>query len=167
MKRTLTLVLVAVMTMTALLSIPASAAVTDVSGSFTRPNCGCSYDLYSEYAGGIVTGTPDRGYAWAYVKHRCDRAYAYVSMKCWIAPLNNISYYTSRTFTDSGANNGSTMRSAYANVIQDYTDTAYALLGVENYYKISVTHVDEEFISQKWSSDGDIPLSYIPPVVTE
>lgn len=165
MKKVFVVSLVLVMVTTTLLAIPASAVYA--SGTFSQPNCGCSGDFYGDYCGGVTDGASDRGSAWAYVEHQCDRAYAYVSMKCWIAPLTSLNNYTSRTFTDSGANNGSAHRSAEASVAKDYGNSAYALLGVENYYKISVTHEDEEFSSQEWSSDGDIPLSYIPPVVTE
>ena len=167
MKKILIMTLVLVMVMTAVFAIPSNAVFA--SGVFSRPNCGCSSSVgfYGDYCGGVTENTRDRASGWAYVEHQCDRAYAYVSIKCWIVSINNINNYTSRTFTNSGANNGSNSRSAYASVAQDYSNTVYALLGVENYYKVSVTHVDEEYSCQAWSSDGDIPLSYNPPVVTE
>ena len=158
------------MVMTAVFAIPASAV--DVSSSFSGPYCGCSVEPYTEYAGGISPAYSDRAYAWAHVDHSCNSAYAYTSMKCWIAPMNSLNNYTSRTFTDSGTNNGlglgqTQQGMATADLVQNYGSSTYALLGVENYYKVSVTHNGIEYSSQAWSSDGDIPLSYIPPVVTE
>ena len=173
MKKVFVVSLVLVMVTTALLAIPASAA--RVNSTFPRPNCGCgsSVYFYSEYSGGLTTGDSQMCDALAHVSHSCDRTYAYVSMKCWIAPWSSLNNYRSRVFTNSASDNGygvgaygSQPGMATAEVYYNFNDT-YALLGVENYYQISVTHNGVEYASQEWSSDGDIPLSYIPPVVTE
>lgn len=170
LKRISLATLVLVMVLSAVLAIPASAST--IARDFSRPNCGCSLTFGGEYGGGKYD--VDRGTAWAEVEHDCESAYAYVSMKCWIAPYSSLNNYTSRTFTGSardngfrGGVNGSEVGKALVEIYQLYDDTPYALLGVENYYKVSVKHNGVEYASQAWSSDGDIPLSYNPPVVTE
>ncbi|MBE6937055.1 MAG: hypothetical protein E7460_00700 [Ruminococcaceae bacterium] len=162
MKRTLTLVLVAVITMTALLSIPASAAPISHM-NFSRPNCGCSADFSGQYGGGVYGNSTQIASATADVTHECESAFAYVSVKCWVAPWSNLNNYRSMTFTASDSN----PNEAIANVTKNLDDYSVALLGVENYYKISVTHNGVEYASQARSNDGNIPLAYTPPVVTE
>lgn len=159
------------MVLAAVLAIPASAST--IARDFSRPNCGCSLTFGGRYGGGKCD--VDRGTAWAKVEHDCESAYAYVSMKCWIARETSLNNYMSRTFTGSardngmalGVNNNTESGKASVEIYQVYDNTGYALLGVENYYKVSVKHNGVEYASQAWSSDGDIPLSYNPPVVTE
>ena len=162
MKKFFVLALVLVMTMTAVLAIPVSASYVWET-PLNKP-CGCSASFSAHYAGGIYSSNPDMANATADVTHICDGTYAYVSIKCWIAPYSNLSRYTYRNHSNSNSGGGS----AHVTLEVDYShDGTYALLAVENYYKVSVKHNGVEYVSQAFSSDGDAPASYTPPVVTE
>lgn len=159
-KRVLAGTVVLAIMLSVVLVIPSGAATS--GGNMPDPGCYCDNDFLGTYHGGIVDGMGGNVQATAHVTHRCDGCYAYVSSKCWVY-TSNYNNYTSRTYTASGRGTNSATADLSVNV-QDY---GFNLRAVENYYMVRVLCEGEEFTSQKWQSDGNVPLSVLPPVVTE
>ena len=150
--------LLAVM-LSVVLVVPSGATV--VGDSVDKP-CSCNNSFTGTYAGGIVDGLGDTVNANAHITHICDGCDVYVSAKCWVY-TSNYNNYTSRTFTASRSGN----YSATVELNKDLSSLGFSLRAVETYHKIHYLCEGEEFTIQRWISDGNVPLSIQPPVVTE
>ena len=160
LKRIFVGVAVLAVMLSAVLVIPSGATV--VYDSFDHPGCYCGKTFTSSYGGGLMDGSGGATHATAHVYHDCDGCYAYVSSKCWVY-TSNYNNYTSRTYTASGS--GYSSATADLNVYG--ANIGYNIRAVENYYMIRIRCEGDEFIEQEWSSDGNVPLSFRPPVVVE